>query len=107
MFIEENCTVEHNGKEYTAGGAWLTQCTDGYYRGVVYSTWGKGSFVTDWHGKKIASARYGHKFRGNFCWMQYVSFEYEGIMFKGFYCPDWNQSIRVRSTKKYEIKEAA
>lgn len=100
-FVETDCTVEHEGKRYTSGGACIVDCSDGYRRGVVYVGRDLGQdIVTDWHGNTIALARLGPVYRGNFCRMQSVSFTLHGVRYHGRYCPDWAQCVRIRSTKK-------
>ncbi len=97
MFFEKDCTITHQGKTFEAGGAWLAQCSDGKWRGVVYVNTSKGT-VTDWHGNHIAKVRWSN-YRGNFCKMRRVSFTYQGSNFVGDYCPDWADACKVRSTK--------
>lgn len=108
-FIEQDCTIEHEGKSYTSGGAYLVECPDGKHRGVVYVSnalsvhgsrgWLSGyADITDWHGNKIARCIYTD-YRGNFCKMRRISFELDGKKFVGDYCPDWSQACKVRSTK--------
>lgn len=107
-FIEENCTITHEGQEFTSGGAWLCDCSDGYRRGVVYAKpiirVAEGhpahGHVTDWHGNKIADAMFGVPYRGNFCMMRSVAFELDGIKYTGRYAPDSSEAVRVRSTKR-------
>src|SRR5579863_9855303 len=103
-FIEENCTIEHNGQQFTQNGAWLCDCTDGYRRGVVYvagpnSGWPSDRHptdcVTDWHDNIIAKAEYGPIYQGNFCRMKSVSFILDGIRYTGRWCPDWSQAVKV------------
>ena len=117
-FVEENCTIAHDGKEFTAGGAFVLDCTDGYRRAVVYAkpdthhTMGCRSarepqaacpgIVTDWHGNKIASASFGPIYRGNLCKMRSVSFTLDGVKFAGRYCPDWADCVRVRQGQSGE-----
>lgn len=105
-FIEDNCTIEHEGESFISGGAYLLQCTDRKYRGVVYvdvsnmKNW-RGYYhgkVTNWHGDFIADCRVTY-YQGNFCHMARLSFELDGRKFIGDYCPDWAQACKVRSTK--------
>lgn len=117
VFIEENCTIEHEGKQFTSGGAWLCDCSDGKRRGVVYVNppmngqykscggamiacasrgWGN---VTTWHGKLIAKAYFGERYQGTYCRMQSVSFELNGVKYSGRYCPDTSGACRVTSTR--------
>lgn len=106
-FVEENCTIEHEGKKFEAGGSWICDCSDGHRRGVVYAKPNKGSeggysigTVTTWHGEFIAIARFGKVYQGAFCKMRTVRFEIGGVKYSGRYCPDWADAVRVRSTKK-------
>ena len=108
-FVEESCTISHEGRTFEAGGAWLCDCTDGYRRGVVYAkvtnespsgvgySWG---VVTDWHGNQIAKAEFKPTYQGNFCRMRSLSFVVDGVKFSGRWCPDWADAVRVRSTRK-------
>lgn len=100
-FVEEDCTITHEGRTFTAGGAWLADCPDGYRRGVVYANPGAG-IVTDWHGNVIARASYGKPYQGPFCTMQSVSFVVDGILYAGRWCPDWASAVNVRSTRKVQ-----
>lgn len=115
-FIERDCTIVHEGKEFESGGSWLADCTDGYRRGVVYvkpadndinpgQSWRAplpscNGIVTTWKGEKIADAQFGARYQGNYCRMRAVSFTVAGVRFTGRYCPDSSQAVRVRSTMK-------
>ena len=48
--IEQDCTVKHEGLEFTAGGAVVT---DGYL--VAYP--GDAGALNDWHGRQIGTYR--------------------------------------------------
>jgi hypothetical protein len=114
---ETKCTFEFQGKQFTSGGAYILPCTDGKYRGVVYivekadqsqhalATMGEGVtrlkslYATTWHGEIIAPLRSHTLYRGNFCKMARISFDYEGRRYVGDYCPDWASLCKVRSTK--------
>jgi hypothetical protein len=50
MFVEQNCTIEHNGRTFEAGGAVITE-----NRIVAYL--GKNGVLTDWRGNAIGSYR--------------------------------------------------
>ncbi len=102
---EIDCTIEHEGKKYEAGGSFFSDCSDGYIRGVVYVRKnGNHNTVGTWHGKIIAPANLGPIYRGNYCRMQAITFVYENVKFHGRYCPDTSQAVRVRSTKKGTVK---
>lgn len=105
-FVEENCTIEHEGRKFSSGGAWLVECTDGYWRGVVYvkpcdanDNGPCGGMVTTWHGKHIAQANFGARYQSTYCRLRSVSFTYEGLHFTGRYCPDTGEVCRVRARK--------
>jgi hypothetical protein len=101
-FVERGCTISHEGKRFTAGGAIIADCRDGYARGVVYASPKTGS-VTDWHGKQLARASFGRPYRGNYCKMQSVTFDYGGAKFVGKWCPDTADMVRVKSTKPVSL----
>lgn len=108
-FVESDCTITHQGKSFTCGGAWIADCTDGRQRGVVYvkpekPECGRDRYpfachgiVTDWHGNKIAAAYFGNIYQGNYCRMRVVTFTHNGRRFSGRYCPDTSQAVRVTS----------
>lgn len=96
-FIESNCTIEHEGKIFEAGGAYLLDCTDGKKRGVVYCS--DKRTVTTWHGDFIARLDTYTAYRGNFCRMARITFTLDGKKYIGEYCPDWSEAVKVRSTK--------
>ena len=96
-FNETDCTFEHNGTAYEAGGAYMAKCSDGKMRGLVYIN-EKTHSVTTWRGETIARCTWSD-YRGNFCKMRRVSFTYQGKKFIGDYCPDWSEAVKVRSTK--------
>lgn len=111
-FIEIDCVVEFEGEVFESGGSWLSDCTDGYRRGVVYAKphhdfAGKvidgahGGSVTDWHGRQLATASFGRVYVGSFgAKMRSVSFTVNGVRFSGRYGCDWADAVRVKSTKK-------
>lgn len=96
--IERDCTIEHQGQTFSAAGAILAPCADGRWRGVVYES-ATSQDVCTWHGKRIARATWGRPYQGNYCRMQSVRFDWQGMTFIGRYCPDSSQAIKVRTTK--------
>jgi hypothetical protein len=50
MYIEKDCTFEHEGRTFEAGGAVVTPD-----RIIAYL--GKDGVLTDWHGNKIGTYR--------------------------------------------------
>lgn len=105
-FIEEDCKISLNGREFKSGGSYIAKCSDGFYRGIIYANKQK-NIVSTWHGETIADARFGRIYQGNFCKMQNVSFYYENKLFTGKYCPDSSDSVKVKSTKREQQTKGA
>jgi len=95
-----DCTFKHEDKEFTSGGAYIAQCSDLVFRGVVYVSSDKKTVKT-WPGEIIAPIDRLTNYQGNFCKMCRVTFTLKGIKFTGDYCPDWADAVKVRSTKAY------
>ena len=55
-WIEEHCTIEHQGRHYTAGGAVVADTYVIAYVGEVIPG-GTVRQLTDWHGNVIGSCR--------------------------------------------------
>ena len=102
---DEACTFEHEGNEFTAGGAIIGYCKDKKYHGRIYIVKDKQTgkmIASTWHGEKIANLDTLTDYRGNFCKMRRISFTLNGIKFIGDYCPDWAECVNIRSTKRYD-----
>lgn len=50
MYVEQDCTIRHEGKEFTANGAVVTD-------DVLIGYKGKDGVLTDWHGKPLGTYR--------------------------------------------------
>lgn len=66
MYVEQDCTITHNGKTYESGGAVITpDYAIGYFgserTGELVRD--RRYFVTDWHGKELGSARITARWR--------------------------------------------
>ena len=100
-FIEGECTINLQGREFTSGGSWLARCSDGVMRGCVYVkdtpvvldgtggykpapfiSWrdwgsriryGSGDVIT-WHGEVIAPCSWTNYINGLGIRMRRVSF---------------------------------
>jgi hypothetical protein len=96
--IEKDCTIKHDGHEFTAGGSYFMQGKSGRIFGAVYVN-PKAGTVTTWHGETIAKIDTFTPYRGNFCKMARVTFTFQGRKMIGDYCPDWADLCKVRSTK--------
>jgi hypothetical protein len=49
-FVEQDCTIKHEGKEFTAEGAFVSPV-------YALAYLGKDNQVIDWHGRKIGTYR--------------------------------------------------
>ena len=110
MFIDQNCTIEHNGQTFESGGAFIAERADtGKLAGVVYAQWADpktdphitGGYITNWHGDIKIRAYFGREYRSNFGdKRRSVWFTYKGREMFGVWCStDWNQLVRVREIK--------
>lgn len=57
-YIEPDCSIEHNGQTFTAGGAYV----DDMYVTAYPS---KGGILTNWHGERMGTWRSTSKWRVN------------------------------------------
>lgn len=101
MLIDQDCTITHEGVNYTHGGGFiLRNKITGLYEGVMYGDWDH-NVITNWDGSvKLSATYYGHH-RGNMgdkrC---YVRFTWQGMRFYGRWCGmDWSQIVRVKQLK--------
>lgn len=60
MYVEQDCTIEHEGKTFEAGGAVVT---DDYAVGYFKLNTPTGPTITDWHGKPLGPANIVSKWR--------------------------------------------
>ena len=100
-FVETDCTIKHDGHEFTSGGSWLGKNKlTGKYEGILYAS-PKTNEVTSWDGSLRIPARYGRVFNSNWYNVrrQYCWFKYEGMSFTGInYSVDNQECITVRQT---------
>lgn len=99
-FIEQDCTIELQGKQFTSGGSWLAQRKDtGKYEGYLYAS-PETNEITSWDGKLRIPAHYSSEQFHNFGRKQrQVWFKYHGMNFYGKYCCDFNQCIHVKQVR--------
>jgi hypothetical protein len=93
--IEKECVIEHDGKKYESGGAFIVDNI-----GAVYGDWNFKT-VSNWHGTIKIPARYGKEFKSNMGdKRRHVWFKREGKIFHGVWCAiDNNQLIMVKAIK--------
>ena len=95
-YIEQNCTVNFQGRKFTANGAFI-----GSNHAFVYVKTKQDQTidVTNWRGKKLGCGMI-HKvwsrtypYRGKVTFYQ-VSFEIDGVRYSGRYSPDNGELVR-------------
>lgn len=57
-FVEKDCTIEHQGRKFTSGGAVVT-------KDFIVGYPAKDGIITDWHGNKIGTWRETSRWRVN------------------------------------------
>lgn len=99
---ETNCTITHEGKSFSASGAWLTEQGGAVYiirrdNQLTVETWNGDlisaniQVVPEW----IQYSRAGHPYR-----MRSIRFSVAGnICFSGRYSPDWAELCRVKRVR--------
>lgn len=100
-FIDQDCTIEHEGKTFTSGGAFIARRTDtGKFGGIVYAEWrdDKPFTVSNWDGDIRMPAQKGKVWLSNFGdKRRSVWFEWNNVKFYGVWCSiDNNQVVRVK-----------
>jgi hypothetical protein len=80
MYVERNCTVEHDGRKFTAGGAVVTP-------DAVVAYLGKDGILTDWHGRQLGTYRIVATWRTPRSWvsstMSQVQATVDGVRYTG------------------------
>lgn len=95
QFVEENCTITHEGKSFSSGGAYLIKNAKGKLEGILYQY--PEHTIGDWKGSfkipyVVLNRWIGNL--GNKC--ELVSFEYLGKRFHGInYSTDNQDLVRV------------
>lgn len=99
-FNEGSCTITHEGRSYSAGGAllWPKNGSRTEWIGMVYGH-PESNQVRTWHGETIAEAAFGPVSFKLGMKMQSVRFSIRSIAFRGTYVPDEGNMIRVRGRK--------
>lgn len=100
VFTETDATIYHDGKAYSAGGAWLLKRKDtGKLEGILYRH--EDGMIGTWDSSIKVKAYYGTPFRTNFGQKgQYVWFTWEGHKMVGRNNSiEWQDIFRVREVK--------
>ena len=99
-FAETNCTVNFQGREFTAGGAYIVGD-----HALVYIIKGQAK---DWHGKKLGTVRVTSTWRAypprSYSRMWYTMTAVrvtmlDGSVWYGRYSSDWSQACKLRRAK--------
>lgn len=99
-FMDRNCVLEFQGREFESGGAFIGQNKQGKLGGVMYVC-EKEKAVMNWHGTIKIPARFGRVWKSNMGdRRRAVYFQYAGRRFFGMWSNmDFNMSVRVRQVK--------
>ena len=99
-FIEQDCTIELDGKKFSSGGSWLMKRKDNSkYEGIMYAGPSTNE-VTSWNGTLRIKAHYGKVFQGNMSKRQYCWFTHEGHKFIGInYSVNNQECITIKEIK--------
>lgn len=101
-FIDQNCTIKVQGREFTSGGAFILRRKDtGKLAGQVYVS--DKNEVSNWDGSIKMKATFGPIWRSNFGdRRRAVYFRYDGHYFYGMWCGmDYNELVSVREVKPW------
>jgi hypothetical protein len=99
QFIDQNCTIEIEGRSFSSGGAFLCINTEtGKMEGSLYADSKEKRVIQNWDGSIKIPANYYGFHRGNMgdrrC---FVRFKYNGKNFFGrWFGMDWSEIVRVR-----------
>lgn len=97
--IETNCIIEHEGRKFESGGAFIGIDKNGKHGGIVYA-YEKESKIGNWHGNIKLNARFCREYRSNMGdKRQSVYFKWNGISFYGIYFKQNSEIIRCKEIK--------
>jgi hypothetical protein len=122
-FMDEKCTIVHEGREYTNSGAWICKRVDtGKYEGCVYirekpewtgcgnvppiGQWPR-STAGNWDGSIQVPCGLGKIYYSNFGdRRRQVWFEWGGMLFHGTWCSiDFNELVHVKQINVRQLKD--
>lgn len=100
-FIDQNCTIEIEGKKFESGGAFLGIDKNGKRGGILYGDWKDYKTISNWDGSISVPAKYYGFHKGNMgdkrC---FVRFTYQGVHYFGrWFGIDNSQIVRVKEIK--------
>jgi len=100
-FIESDCKINFDGREYESGGSWLLRrVKDNKLVGILYA-YDKEDCVSSWSGDLKIPAHFGNEWYSNFGdKRQSVYFTYCGKNFYGVYYKSGSCIVRVREIKE-------
>jgi len=94
--IDQDCTIEHEGKKFTSGGAFIGKDKNDKFGGIVYA-YESTKQVGNWDGSIKINARFGMTWQNNMGDIrQSVYFTYESVNFYGVYYKSGSDIVRCR-----------
>lgn len=91
-FVEEDCTIQHEGHTFESGGAYVVGD-----QAVAYL--GKDDVLTDWHGTRIGSFRVVSSWRNARGWFPSLTYAVRAYIKGKVYCgrgPGEGMAINLR-----------
>lgn len=99
-YIEQDCKVSFQNREFESGGSFLAPDKNGRLGGIFYA-YSKDGCIGNWRGTLKIPARFAREYRSNMGDLrQGVYFEYEGKSFYGIYYKSGSDIVRVREIQK-------
>ncbi len=96
QLLDQDCTIELDGRKFTSGGAFIGQDKNGRLGGQLYA-FESDNQVGNWDGSIKINARFCTKWQSNFGdYRQSVYFEYQGVSFYGIYYKTNSDIVRCR-----------
>lgn len=94
MYVEQDCTIEHEGRTFEAGGAVVTdQYAIGYVKDnedtKYVNVWANRGNITDWHGNFLGGITRSKSFKqwnpsaGYYITMHQITARIDGIYYTG------------------------
>ena len=90
-FVETDCTIEHQGQQFTANGAWRVG-----NHALVYVD---GNQATDWHGNVIGRVEHVSQYCNPLTGYRMDCIRVrmtDGTWWYGRYGPEWSQACKLR-----------
>lgn len=101
QFLEDNCTIEIDGKSFTSGGSFIGKHRKtGLLGGCLYA-YPKENKIGSWNGEIKIPCKFKNQWLSNMGdTRQLIYFEYKGHKFWGIYYKSSGDLVRIKEVKK-------